>query len=95
MKIREISVTYGGKLNMGDYNSAHIEMTATALLEPEENEAEAIVALLATAQAPVQAEARRLYAKRGARVDEIFAGLPVEVQQQVGGNFNGNSRANG
>lgn len=94
MKIREISVTYGGKLNLGDYNSAHIEMTATALLEAEENEAEAIAALLATVQAPVQAEARRLYAKRNARVDEIFAGLPVEIQKQVGGNLNGNCGAN-
>lgn len=29
MHITEISATYGGKLNMGDYNSAHIRRLMT------------------------------------------------------------------
>ncbi len=85
MQITEITVTYGGKLNMGDYNSAHIEMTATAVVDPDEDLEKAKADLLAFVQAPVQAEARKLFAKRGARVDQIFAGLPVEAQKQMGG----------
>jgi hypothetical protein len=38
--------------------------------------------LLKTARDLVRAEARQLYARRSARVDEIFAGLPVEVRNQ-------------
>ena len=32
MQIREITVTYGGKLNLGDYNSAHVEISITGVL---------------------------------------------------------------
>lgn len=85
MQIREITATWGGKINMGDYNSAHLELTAAALLDPGEDEAEAIAELWQTVQESVRVEARKLASRRGARVDEIFAGLPVEAQQQVNG----------
>jgi len=82
MLIREITATWGGKINMGDYNSAHLELTATALLDPGEDEAEAISQLWQTVQESVRVEARKLAARRGARVDEIFAGLPVEAREK-------------
>lgn len=83
MKLKEVTITYGGKLNLGDYNSAHIEMTLTALPEDGETADQVAAALLDTAKAAVRAEARALYAKRGARIDEIFAGLPVEVKNNL------------
>lgn len=83
MKLKEVTITYGGKLNLGDYNSAHIEMTLTALPEDGETADQVAAALLNTAKVAVRAETRVLYAKRGARVDEIFAGLPVEVKNNL------------
>lgn len=85
MIIKEISITYGGKLNMGDYNSAHIEMTVSALIEESDNVETATAQLMDAAKTAVRTEARALFAKRGARVDEIFCGLPVEAQQQING----------
>lgn len=90
MQIKEINCCYGGKINLGDYNSAHIEMTATALLDPGEDEKEAMAQLWATVQESVRTEARKLAALRKARVDEVFMGLPVEAQQQSNGGSNDN-----
>lgn len=80
MKIKEISVTYGGKLNLGGFNSAHIEMTASALIEEGESPEAARTELLNFAQSAVQAKARELFAKRGARVEEMFAGNGAQSQ---------------
>jgi len=81
--LKEVSVTYGGKLNLGDFNSAHIEATISALPEEGETPEQVAATLLKTARELVRAEARQLYARRSARVDEIFAGLPVEVRNQI------------
>jgi len=85
MNIKEITVTYGGKLNLGDYNSAHIELTATALLDEDDSENAAIADLFAVVKTAVRAEAKELAAKRGAKVDQIFAGLPIEARAQMNG----------
>ena len=44
MQIREITVTYGGKLNLGDYNSAHVEISITGVLNDGEDAADATAA---------------------------------------------------
>lgn len=67
MQVREITATWGGKINMGDYNSAHLELTASALLDPGEDESEAIAQLWQIVQESVRVEARKLAARRGAR----------------------------
>ena len=85
MQITGISITYGGKLNMGDFNSAHIECTASAILADGESPETAQAELLTFVQSAVQIKARELFVRRGARVDEIFAGLPVDVQNQIKG----------
>lgn len=95
MQIREVSVTWGGKINLSNYNSAHIEMTLGAILDPGEDEKEAMSQLWETVQESVRTEARKLAALRKAHVDEIFAGLPVEAQQQINGGTNGNHRTDG
>jgi hypothetical protein len=83
MKVTEITVTYGGKLNLGNYNSAHIEVSATALLDDDEQFTAAAAQLLAQVKTEVRVHAAELFNKRGAQVDEIFAGLPVEARQQI------------
>lgn len=83
MNITEISVTYGGKLNLGDYNSAHIELTASALLDENDDPDQAIAELFTFVKTQVRTQAAELARKKGARVDEIFAGLPVEIRQSI------------
>lgn len=84
MQVKEVSITYGGKLNLGDYNSAHVEATLSAIAEPGETPEDIAGQLMATAQTLVREQVRELMARRAARVDEIFAGLPVEVQNSLG-----------
>ena len=84
MQVKEVSITYGGKLNLGDYNSAHVEATLSAIAEPGESAEGVASQLMTTAQTLVREQVRSLMARRTARVDEIFAGLPVEVQKSLG-----------
>lgn len=83
MKVTEITVTYGGKLNLGNYNSAHIEVSATALLDAGECVDVATAQLLTQVKAEVRTHAAELMSKRGAQIDAIFAGLPIEARQQI------------
>ncbi len=85
MITKEISVTYGGKLNLGDFNSAHVEMTISAVIEESDTVEAATAQLFEAAKAAVRGEARQLFEKRGARVDQIFVGLPLETQKSLGG----------
>ena len=85
-RAKEISVCYGGKLNLGDYNSVHIEATVTALLEDGDTVEAATAELFEDVKSAVRAQAQALKAKNPrASVLEIFAGLPVEAQQQING----------
>jgi hypothetical protein len=90
MRIKEITATWGGKINLGNYNSAHVEMTASAILDEGEDQKEAMAQLWEIVQESVRTEARKLVAVRKAQVDEIFAGLPVEAKQQINGGGNDN-----
>ena len=51
MQIREITVTYGGKLNLGDYNSAHVEISITGMLNDGEDARAATAVLFDQAKA--------------------------------------------
>lgn len=94
MKVKEVSVTYGGKMNLGDYNSVHIEVTLSAILEEGDKHDEVVHALMDDASWEVKDRARKLYEKRGAKMTEIFAGLPVEAKQQINGETNGDQGIN-
>lgn len=85
MKITEISVTFGGTLNLGDFNSAKLSVTFSALLDDGDDPDAARSLLMTMAQSAVREKAQELQRGRKARVDEIFAGLPVELQQQLKG----------
>lgn len=83
MKIKEISVTYGGKLNLGDYNSAHIEATATAEIEEGEDYQACLKALFSGVRFEARLQAAELIEKRKSLVNSVFASLPADVQQAI------------
>lgn len=92
MRLTNISVTYGRKLNLGDFNSVHSEVSLWADLEEGDDEASAANALRDMARNQVMLELANLNQKLAAKVETVFAGLPVSVQKQLanGVNHNGN-----
>lgn len=85
MKLKTISVTYSRKLNLGDYNSVHSEVSLWADLDEGDDEATAAEALRTMARNQVLLELSRVEQKLAAKVSNIFAGLPLSVKQQVNG----------
>jgi hypothetical protein len=85
-QIKTVSVTYGRKMNLGDYNSANIEMSIWAELEEGDNEAEVASALWEMAKNNVKAQAIPLKRQDEARVENIYMGLPIELKNAINGN---------
>jgi len=83
MQVKTISVTYGRKVNLGEYNSANIEISIWGQLEEEEDEGAAVTALWEMAKANVKAQVLPLVQKNTVKVENIFMGLPVEVQKEI------------
>ena len=90
MKLKTITVTYGRKLNLGDYNSSHVEMSLWAELDEGDCEIAASEALRQMARNNVMSELARLQPKLDAKVQDIFMGLPVDVQKKVMGSVDEN-----
>lgn len=85
MQLKSISVTYGRKLNLGDFNSVHSEITLWADLEQGDDEAIAAEALRQMARNQVMLELARVQPALEAKVQKVFAGLPVSVQKSITG----------
>ena len=83
MKLTAISATYGRKMNLGDYNSAHAELTLWADLEEGDDPAASAEALRQMARNNVMAELARVKPELAAKVENLFMGLPVEVRSQM------------
>jgi len=83
MQLKTVSVTYGRKLNLGDYNSATVDCTLWADLDEGEDEAAAMTALWDMAKNNVKAQVLPLVKKTEAQVTQIFMGLPVIVQESI------------
>lgn len=83
MVLKTISTTYGRKLNLGDFNSVHIEMALWADLEEGDDEAAAAEALRQMARHQVMAEMARLKPELEAKITDIFMGLPAAVREQL------------
>lgn len=83
MILKTISATYDRKLNLGDYNSAHIAMTLWADLEDGDDPAAAAESLRQMARNQVMAELARLDSRLAAKVEDIFMGLPMSVQAAI------------
>lgn len=61
MKITTITVTYGRKINLGNYNNANLEVTLGAELDEDEtDEAGAMAVLWEMAKAEVKAQVAHL-----------------------------------
>ena len=85
MRVSEITVTYGGKLNLGDYNSAHVEISLTALLDERDDAESATAALFEQAKGAVRAQSIELLKKVRTAATQAFAGLPVDVRESLEG----------
>lgn len=85
MKLTAISATYGRKMNLGDYNSVHAEVTLWADLEEGDDPAASAEALRQMARNNVMQELSRVKPELAAKVQNLFMGLPLEVQQQITG----------
>lgn len=83
MIVKTIAATYGRKVNLGDYNSSHVEMTLWADLEEGESEEQAAIALREMARNNVMDELSRLMPQLKAKVEDLFMGLPTEVQEMI------------
>lgn len=82
-RITQVNVTYGRKFNLGDYNSAHIEISLWAELD-EGDDAEAVTQDLWTqAKEAVKEQALPLHRRLHAEAEQIFAGLPVELREDI------------
>ena len=83
MILRKVTATWGAKYNLGDYNSLHIEVTLDADVEEGETIEQVTSALLDAAKGQVREHAKDVLAKRKAQVQEVMAGIPVEVREQL------------
>jgi hypothetical protein len=83
MQVKTVSITYGRKLNLQDFNSATIEVSTWAELEEGEDSREAIDALFAQAKEIVREQAQGVAHKLSAQVREVMYGLPRELQQEA------------
>lgn len=83
MKLKTVSITYGNKVNLGNYSSATIECSLWAELEEDEDEAAAMTALWEMAKNNVKAQAVPLVTKQAANVEQIYMGLPLAVRTEM------------
>jgi hypothetical protein len=83
MKLKEITVTYGGKLNLGDYNSSHIEASVTVIADEGESIEEVAAAAFEQTKAAVRVHVREALRKQQVSATEVFQGLPVEVSSSL------------
>jgi hypothetical protein len=84
-KIKTVSVTYGRKFNLGDYNSATIDCTLWADVDEGENLDQAMHDLWSCAKENVKAQSLPLLNKNGSNsnIKEAFLGLPISTQENL------------
>lgn len=77
--VKTVSVYYGRKVNLGDFNSANVECTVWADVEAGEDLNQAMHGLWEMAKENVKAQVLPLTSKNGGslRQVETFLGLPV------------------
>lgn len=89
MNVKTVSVCYGRKVNLGDFNSAHVECTIWADVDEEEQpELNRIMQdLWVMAKENVKGQVRPLAAAHGMFPDvemkEYFMGLPVRKAEKT------------
>ena len=81
--VKTVSVTYDRKHNLGDYSSANIGCTIWADVSDDQDLDEAMHALWDMAKANVKAQLLPLASKTTAQIEQVFMGLPLELQAAV------------
>lgn len=80
--IKTVSVTYGRKLNLGEYNSANIDCTLWADVSDDEQDLDAVMrGLWEMAKNNVKTQLVPLSAKHAAQAKELYMGLPLELRK--------------
>ena len=79
MQVKTVSITYGRKFNLQDFNSAHIEVSTWADLDEGDDPQEVTARLFSEAKEAVKEQAMPLVRKVTADMQEVYAGLPKEV----------------
>ena len=86
VKVKTLAVTYGRKVNLGDFNSANVECTLWVEVDGDPKGLDAVMSeLWGMAKTNV---AKQVYeAKGGAKMEskakEMFLGLPIDLQETV------------
>lgn len=83
MKLKTVSVTYGRKFNLGDYNSATIDCTMWADLDDGDDESAVMGALWAMAKNNVKAQSLPILKQQQDAAEQILLGLPPELQEKI------------
>ncbi len=81
-QVKTVSVTYGRKANLGDYNSANVECSIWADVKEDEDLNTAMRDLWSMAKENVRTQLIPLVAKNGGsvKVEETFLGLPIHQE---------------
>lgn len=77
MKVTTVSVTYGRKFNLGDYNSCHAEVSLWADLDEGDDLAEQASLLREIARNHVKQELSRVAPDIRVKVEGLLLGLPI------------------
>lgn len=85
MKIDKISVTYGRKVNLGNYSSLNVEISIWADIEDSDNPRDAMDSLWETARAQVAEQVAPFEQQLTAKTTELLNGLPVEARTKMNG----------
>lgn len=83
MNITTVSVTYGRKQNLGDYSSAHVEISIWADVTEEDDLDSVMGKLWAMSKENVKSQLLPLTSNHQARVEQAFLGLPQELKEAV------------
>ena len=81
--VKTVSVTYDRKHNLGDFSSANIGCTLWADVSDDQDLDAAMHALWNMAKANVKAQLLPLTIRTAAQVEQVFMGLPLELQAAI------------
>jgi len=86
MKITSVQITYGRKHNLGDYSSAHVEVSIWADVTEEDDLDSTMRELWDMGKANVKAQLLPLVGNQQAKVEQVFLGLPKELREVIDAN---------
>lgn len=83
MNITEITITYGRKFNLGNYEQLHIDLSLTAQLDETDDATQAQTELFSIAKSQVRGQALPVITHGKNGVVEAFLSLPEEQQNEI------------